>query len=265
VLYAGLRYKVQRQRSDVHHDLCLLEVPRLEGGLVSKLGSAKSLKLGDTVIAMGFTGGFELQFADGTVRGMYDEHGLPIIKSSTAFSSGASGGGLYNRDGELVGILTFRLRGSEDCYYSMPVDWLRSWIASNEGFEEAHVLEGVPVWKEPTERQPYFLRTAALEAAGDHEGMKILSTSWTQEMPNSADAWLSLGRAELLLHHPAEAIQALNTAVKLEPRLAEAWFGLALAYKAESKTSDFGRVKQMLGQLDSTLAEHLEGVVPSRE
>lgn len=257
VLYGGLRYKVRQQRADSHHDLCFLIVPDLDDALVSALGSARTLKLGDTVVAMGFTGGFELQFADGTVRGLYDEQGFPIIKSSTAFSSGASGGGLYNRNGQLVGILTFRLRGAEDCYYSMPVDWILSWIKSSEGFEEAHLLEGLPVWKEPPERQPHFLQAMVREAAKDYPGLEALAKAWIHEAPESADAWFELGKAELRMRMMPEAIEALNTAVKFEPRLAEAWFSLAEAYRDQKRDSEFRRAEQTLGQLDSQLAERL--------
>jgi S1-C subfamily serine protease len=41
-----------------------------------------------------------------------------VIQTSTAFTSGASGGGLFDEDGRLVGILTYRLRGASGYYFS---------------------------------------------------------------------------------------------------------------------------------------------------
>jgi hypothetical protein len=258
VLYGGLRYEVKLQRADVHHDLCMLDVPDIEGP-PARVGSTRTLHLGDPVVAMGFTGGYELQFADGVVRGLHAEQGLPIIKSSTAFNSGASGGGLFNTDGELVGILTFRLRGADDCYYSMPVDWFKSWLDTLQGFEPTRLLDQeTPVWMDPAERQPEFLQAAALEAGHDWEALQRLATRWVEREPDSPDAWLSLGKGEFALHHDAEATQALRHATDFAPRLAEAWFTLARVYAAEHRSSEWSAARRTLGELDSALAAQLE-------
>ncbi|MDE3012121.1 MAG: trypsin-like peptidase domain-containing protein [Pseudomonadota bacterium] len=262
VLYGGLRYTVKLQRADVHHDLCMLDVPELEGP-VATVGSAANLHLGDAVIAMGFTGGYELQFADGVVRELNREHGQPIIKSSTAFSSGASGGGLFDAAGTLVGILTFRLRGTEDCYYSMPVDHFKAWIASSEGFEAPRLLnQEKPVWMDVPEHQPVFLRVAALEAGHDWLAMQTLASSWLADEPESAYAWLNLGKAALGLHHSDEAEQALQQATRRQPRLAEAWLALARSYAQSHHDPELADARRRLGELDSALAEQLDAQAP---
>lgn len=257
VLYGGLRYEVKLQRADIHHDLCMLDVPELEGPPTT-VGTTKSLQLGDAVVAMGFTGGYELQFADGVVRGLNDEQGLPIIKSSTAFSSGASGGGLFNAEGQLVGILTFRLRGAEDCYYSMPVDWFLPWIHSKEGFEPTRLLdEEKPVWMNPASEQPAFLQAAALEAAHDWASLQTLGTNWTVREPGSADAWLTLGKAELAMQHTEAADRALQRATHTQPRLAEAWFSLGRLYAGQHRDPELKAVHSELDKLDPLLSEQL--------
>jgi hypothetical protein len=257
VLYGGLRFDVKLQRADVHHDLCMLDVPDIEGP-PAHVGTTSTLRLGDSVVAMGFTGGYELQFADGVVRGLHNEQGLPIIKSSTAFNSGASGGGLFDSHGDLVGILTFRLRGGEDCYYSMPVDWFKPWIASTDGFEAPRLLDQEkPVWMDPPERQPEFLQAAALEAGHDWPALAVLGRRWLMREPESPEAWLSLGKAELGLHHGTEAVHALQEATTRQPRLAEAWFALARFYATEHRDSDLAEARRTLDDLDASLAAQL--------
>ena len=54
VLYGGLRFPVKLQRADIRHDLCMLDVPELEGNPI-RLGTTRTLQLGDHVVAMGFT------------------------------------------------------------------------------------------------------------------------------------------------------------------------------------------------------------------
>ena len=258
VLYGGLRYPVKLQRADIHHDLCMLDVPEINGP-PAHVGSSNRLQLGDGVIAMGFTGGYELQFADGVVRGLNQEHGLPIIKSSTAFSSGASGGGLFSADGTLVGILTFRLRGAEDCYYSMPVDWIRTWIDSKEQFEAPRLLdEQKPVWLEPADLQPEFLQAAALEAGKQWPALAKLGDGWVAREPASAQAWLAVGKAALGQQQLPEAGEALERATAQEPRLAEAWYTLARVYAAEHRAAELALARQRLAALDDALSEELD-------
>ena len=257
VLYGGLRFPVKLQRADIRHDLCMLDVPDLAAAPI-RLGTTRSLQLGDRVVAMGFTGGYELQFADGVVRGLHTDGGLPIIKSSTAFSSGASGGGLFDGDGRLVGILTFRLRGTDDCYFSMPVDWFLPWIGSMDGFEPTRLLdEDRPLWMDAPQFQPAFLQAAALDAAHDWEGLKALGSGWTEREPDAADAWLALGKAEFGMRRVDEAGRDLRRAVDLQPRLAEAWFALGRLYAEQHRVPELRQVHLRLDALDPTLAEQL--------
>jgi serine protease Do len=112
VLRSGLRHPVQSQHADVEHDLCVLHVPGL-GAAPAMLGSSAALERRDPVLAIGFTGGLGLQFSEGEVVALHRHAAAAVIQSSNWFSSGASGGGLFDSGGRLVGILTFRLRGAE--------------------------------------------------------------------------------------------------------------------------------------------------------
>lgn len=263
VLYGGLRFPVRRQRADVHDDLCMLDVPELEGP-VARLGDTSALRLGDTVIAMGFSGGRELQFADGVVRELNPEHGMPVIKSSTAFNSGSSGGGLFDIQGRLVGILTFRLRGAEDCYYSMAVDRIKPWIDSDEGFEVPRVLDQVrPLWMEADAAQPSFLRVAALEAGREWGAMLAEAERWVAAQPDSAYAWLARGTAALGLHRTDQASHDLREATRREPRLAEAWYALVRSYRESDQREQSDEARQHLAALDSALEARLDAPKPA--
>jgi serine protease Do len=261
VLYSGLRLTVRKQRHDIHNDLCMLEVPELDAP-PAEVGTASTLQIGDRVIAMGFTGGYELQFADGVVRGLYPDQGAPVIKSSTAFNSGSSGGGLFDANGKLVGILTFRLRGTGDCYYSMPVDHFKSWTDTLEGFETPQLLTtDVPVWQAPYEKQPLFLKAAYLELVKDWGKLKELAKEWTQREPNSGVAWLTLGKAHAAQNDIQDSIPNLKKATDLEPQLGEAWYELALAAKVAGHDAEFDPIHKKLEVIDPDLALQLDSKV----
>lgn len=47
-----------------------------------------------------------------------------VVAPDAAISPGSSGGGLFNANGELVGITTFKRRG-ENLNFALPADWVR--------------------------------------------------------------------------------------------------------------------------------------------
>ena len=61
----------------------------------------------------------------GRVQALHSFDGGRVIESDTAFTSGASGGGLFDATGKLVGLLTFRSKARGGSYYSLPVGWIR--------------------------------------------------------------------------------------------------------------------------------------------
>ncbi len=120
----GSLWAVTGQYADGAHDLCFLRAPAWSGR-PARLGGQESLQLGQAVAAIGFTGGTGKTLRFGRVQALHSLDGGSVIESDTAFTSGASGGGLFDASGALVGLLTFRMRGSSGSYYSLPVRWIR--------------------------------------------------------------------------------------------------------------------------------------------
>ena len=165
VLRGGLRYAAAAQAADVAHDLCLLDVPGL-GATPARLGRATALAIGQSVTALGYTGGTGIQNSTGEVVRLHRYDGACVIQSSNFFNSGASGGGLFDDEGRLVGILTFRLRGAAAHYYSAPVEWVQQLLADSARGDFHTVLPldsaQLPYWQAGPSQRPAFL-----DAAGD--------------------------------------------------------------------------------------------------
>jgi hypothetical protein len=131
VVKAGVRYTVGRgkqgvpatlEAGDPDKDLCLLTAP----GLVAKparLGRAARLKVGEPVYAVGAPQGLELSLSEGIVSQLRGGP-PPLIQTTVAISGGSSGGGLFNAEGELVGITTFYLKDSQSLNFAVPVEWI---------------------------------------------------------------------------------------------------------------------------------------------
>ncbi|MDP3181964.1 MAG: serine protease, partial [Desulfobaccales bacterium] len=127
---AGVRYTVGRGKKavpatwkagDQDKDLCLLTAPGLTAQPAS-LGKAARLKVGEPVYAVGAPQGLELSLSEGIVSQLRGGP-PPIIQTTAAISPGSSGGGLFNAEGELVGITTFYLKGGQSLNFALPVEW----------------------------------------------------------------------------------------------------------------------------------------------
>ena len=185
VLQGGLRLPVQSQRADAAHDLCLLHVRGVESSRAATLGQASQLVVGESVTAIGHTAG-ALQNSPGEVLALHRLDGGRVIQTSNYFNSGASGGGLFDADSRLVGILTFRLRGGTAHYFAMPAEWLERQLRDADANEQPVgplPAADLAFWERPLEAQPFFLRAAVLENEGNWPALQPLrptpsSSAW---------------------------------------------------------------------------------------
>ena len=214
------RLVVAGQASDLAHDLCLLKVPGLQASHV-ELGDSRSLEVGQPLTALGFTGGASLARSQGQVVHLHRLDGARVVQSSTAFNSGASGGGLFADSGALVGILTFRLRGASSHYFAAPTEWVRSLIDVSQrgGFQAIGLLGegGSPAYWELTDGQrPHFLEATVLLQAGRWHELQASARQWLRAEPQNPETWTALGIALIRLGRAQEGRSALHCALRLD-------------------------------------------------
>lgn len=259
----GLRWSAHAQVSDLEHDICLLDVPEITGKIAPV--SAYRPRVGQPVIAVGYVGGTAPRVSGGEVRALYQYDGGRVIQSTAWFNSGASGGGLFDRDGNLIGIIAFRHQGGEDYYFALPVDWIyRRSLDLKQAREVTPLGQGLAFWQEPGHRQPYFLKAAALEATHDWPALRELARRWTSVETKNSDAWLSLGQAYAHLGDFERAIAAYGKAIQSDLECSEAWFSLGLAYAAQGQTQRVDEVQRVLTALNEDLAARLSKDTHSR-
>ncbi len=254
----GSLWKVTGQSADVAHDLCFLRAPAW-AGRPARLGERGSLRLGQEVAAIGFTGGTGRTLRFGRVQALHSLDGGRIIESDTAFTSGASGGGLFDASGALVGLLTFRLRGSVGNYYSLPVGWIRERLPAEGQWTDIHPQpDAMPFWQRDAETLPYFMRAAPLSVEGRWTELIELSLHWSAADPRDAEPLRLRGEAMQKLDRPEAAVGAYTEALALGPEVPSAWYGLALAYAAMGNAEASERAGTRLADLDRDLAARLD-------
>ncbi|CAN5920707.1 hypothetical protein BH11PSE8_BH11PSE8_40920 [soil metagenome] len=230
VLRGDVRWLASAQQSDVKHDLCLLQVPGLRATAVP-VGRANSLAAGQPVVALGYTGGLGLQMSPGDVMALHRFDGAPVIQSSNWFSSGASGGGLFDEDLRLVGILTFRLRGGEAHYFAAPAEWVQAMLDAPAAKAYADVApeasREAPYWQRPAAEQPAFLKAAIYQQDGRWTDLESLTTDWLHGDATDPEPWYLLGMSLARQNRLPEARHALECAMATQPPSAAAQARLA--------------------------------------
>lgn len=216
VLRGGVRWPVSAQVANADHDLCLLTVPGLVAP-VARLGQASGLAIGQVLSALGYTGGLGIQSSDGEVIELHRHDGAHVIQCSNWFSSGASGGGLFDERGHLVGILTFRLRGGEAHYYAAPVEWVQQLMDRARDAATMADPQTPAYWQQPHSAQPRFLRAALFKRESRWTDLAALAREWLQSVADDAEPWQLLGLALAQLDRPDDARAALECAVHLSP------------------------------------------------
>lgn len=218
VLQDGLRLPAQSQQIDAYHDLCLLHVSGVDRSRAVEFGPPGKLAVGQPVTAVGHTAG-ALQSSVGEVLALHRMDGSRVIQSSNFFSSGASGGGLFDADARLVGILTFRLRGGTAHYFAMPAEWLARQLTNPESEQGIAPLarSELAFWEQASEAQPFFLRAEALTNAGNWRALQPLATDWARRDASDPTAWYLLGLALSRQDLPVDARAALECSLAIAP------------------------------------------------
>lgn len=265
VLRGGLRWNVEAQAADIEHDLCLLKVPRLPG-TPARLGRADQLKAGQSVSALGYTGGLGLQNSEGRVIALHKLDGSHVVQSSNWFTSGASGGGLFDDDARLVGVLTFRLRGGNAHYFAAPVEWLQPLMGEAAPWRSVSPLDanGKAYWEKPRAEQPNFLQAAALEGEQRWDELEMLAFNWTRVDTDDPQPWYLHGLALDGLHRLPESQRALERSLAIEPAQQEGWYRLGQVYLQQGLVDRARMALTRLESLQPELASELKRLIDNR-
>ena len=112
--------------TDKKHDLAFLQPP--EGVLIPeiKLGDYSDVKDGAVVVAIGHPYGLNYTATQGVIsKSDRIRDGLKYIQIDAAINPGNSGGPLVSKNGEIIGINSFIIKGGDNLGFALPVSYLR--------------------------------------------------------------------------------------------------------------------------------------------
>jgi len=248
-------YTVSAIKADWHHDVCIIKAEGLEAPIAT-IGSSKNLKYEQSVFTIGYPDFSLLPISTfGYVKGLYPMDDSVVIRATSTFRLGASGGGVFDDDGNLVGLITLKSPGRIAYYYNMPVEWVQALLDKPE--QAINSKSELPFWAEAEEKWPYFMRVVQPYITEDWQALLTVATKWTAQEPNSTEAWFYLAAAEYATKNINSAEDHLHKVVAMNNQHSQAIYYLGLIAEENGKHIEALTNVALLNNLDADAADQL--------
>jgi serine protease Do len=254
ISHGNTSFSVTGVQADHWRDLCLLTVFNLNREPVP-MGSCRNLKKGQEMFGIGHSNGAPVPLTTGGyIIASYKYEDENIILSSTKFRMGASGSGLYDVNGNLVGINTFKPTGY-GAYYSMPVEWIKPLMKKE--IETKFPISGKALWEEKENKKPYFLQIAIPKMKENWSDLLKITKLWIKKDEKNTEAWYEYGFVNEKLKNQIVAIDAYNKSISLDSNNSDSLLGLALIMKKIGNLKKVKVIEKKLKEIDPNKAYEL--------
>jgi serine protease Do len=256
VVSNGASFSVSAIKPDWKHDLCVLKAEGLAVPPVN-IGSSKNLKYEQSVFNVGYPGFIPVPVSNyGVIKGLFPMDDSVIVRATSTFRLGASGGGLFDDAGNLIGIITLKSPGRNAFYYNMPVEWVQALLDQPE--QKITTKSELPFWAESAEKWPFFMKVVQPYLTEDWNALQTIAQAWTAQEPNTSEAWFFLAAAEFGERDIYKAEQDMHKVVAMNHQHSQALYYLGLI--AEAKGDHSGALSNiaLLNGLDETTATKLK-------
>ena len=240
--------------ADWKNDVCILKFKYLGLDPV-KLSSNDFLEYETKVFGKSYGGNtVKAHTSFGRVKGIHQLNSFKVIQSSAWFAMGASGGGLFNYNGELLAITTFKTAGNTAFYYSMPVEIIKEMLANGKETSVTTQPE-LPFWDAPSENQPFFMQIIGPMKKESWGALKKITLEWLQETPDEIEAHYHHAFALYQLGEFVTAKNILKKVIKKNSKHALAYLYLYKISNKENQKDDMVYYKSRVLELDDSLID----------
>jgi tetratricopeptide (TPR) repeat protein len=225
------------------------------------LGDSEQLFYEAATFSVGFPGGPPKPITTtGKIKALYAMDDSYIIRTSASFQIGASGSPLFNEQGQLIGMNTFKSPSKTNHFYNVPVKWIKSAMT----LPETELVEqgDSPFWDAPLNQKPYWMQVVLPAQAEQWSELLQIASAWLKQSPNDAEAYYYFALAEQHLGKPLEAKTKFKKVLSLNPHHTNAVLALAKIAKTEKNTAELNKLQQQLSLLDEDASESLNEIKP---
>jgi len=253
----GEAFSPVSMKADWRHDLCILQFKFLDVKPIT-LGDTKKLTYEQSVFSKSFGGNAVKPIISfGQIKALYSLDNENIIQSSAGFAMGASGGGLFDDDGHLIGLTTFKSPGRHAYYYSIPVEWIKRLLSQGKDIQLTAQTE-LPFWDAPFEKRPFFMQAYDASREEQWSRLKEIAALWLKNEPQSNEALFTDAIARFELKDFEAAKKELSDVVKKTPRHAQAQLYLLKLAKLNHDDNATHAIETLLSQLDESLLKEAQ-------
>ncbi len=163
-LYDGTTYDAKYIYGDEYADIAVVKIEKNDC-IPAKIGDSTQMALGQMVVAIGNPLGYGLTVTDGLVSALsrsvtVENTTMLLMQTSASINSGNSGGGLFNMNGELIGIVNAKIGGTsvEGMGYAIPSATVVKCVndLKNYGYITGKARLGVTVQTKQYQTWPYL-------------------------------------------------------------------------------------------------------------
>jgi S1-C subfamily serine protease len=118
---------------DARKDIAIIKIPGFDLP-TAVLGNSNNVQVGEPVLAVGSPLGLQGTVTTGVISSMRDDPaggGFKVLQTDASVNPGNSGGPLVNSQAEVIGIVTFKIRGGENLNFAIPINYLRGLAESS--------------------------------------------------------------------------------------------------------------------------------------
>lgn len=266
VVSNGASFNVSAIKPDWRHDICILKAEGLDAP-IAHIGSSEALKYEQPVFTIGYPSFLPVPTSTfGVVKGLLPMDDSVIVRATSAFKMGASGGGVFDGDGNLVGVITLKSPGRDSYYYNMPVEWVKAALKLPE--QAVNAKSELPFWALAPEQWPYFMKVVHPYLTGDWDALLHIASEWVAKEPNTGEAWFYLAAAEYATKNYQKAEEHLYRVVAMNDQHSQAIYYLGLIAEESGKHNEAMMNVALLNKLDVATATQLKvamGLTPAAD
>jgi serine protease Do len=259
----GVEYAPVALMSDWKHDLCILRFEWADLKPVA-IGESSALTYEQPVISISMPSDSPAPYvALSKIKALYPMDDSDVIRSEAPFSIGASGSPLFDYEGKLVGISTFKSPGRNAYFYNMSVKWVKTLLQAPE--VKLNAPHDLPFWDAPDEMRPFFMQVVLPFQNNRWVDVQKIASNWTTKEPKNAEAWYYLGMATGQLGNKTEANKDFQIALALHPNHPATLQALALIAHEQGNEAEVEKIRLTLTEVNADLAEALNEALKAPE
>jgi serine protease Do len=250
-------------KADWKHDICILRFQYLDLTPVV-LGDSENLKYEQSIFSIGFPGGPpKPQITQGKIKALYALDDSQIVRTDASFIMGASGSPVFDSDGKLIAISTFKSPGRGGAYfYNLPIKWVKALLDAPD--TASLKTDESPFWDAPELQRPFFMRVVLPYQNEKWIDLKIVAQEWIAKEPTSPEALFYAGVAEEHLGDLTKAHQYFQQVLSIHPNHVATIFELGLIANRAGETEEVEKTRVALKAIDADLdVEFTEALKPA--